>query len=483
MFDNTLLIFLKYIIIIKGGLLLIGIPRMVALFGNTFRGFKLWILARFFGILVLSSFLFIIQFLYHTLGWTPYVICAGIGFISCIRRIKRDNISFLPLLQLNEGKTIKRSFDTKYEKIIGIVGGILTMIFILLTGIHHASFPNYGDDAFGNRQHPATNIYYDNGITMIGNTEEILGRGRLGYPIHIPLFNAQLHDMAGSRNHLYTDFWQRIGYIGVLLLSFLFVYQRTGKLFNALLGPICMSALPLVYFHVIDGYMELPSIYFTIIACMLFVDYLETKQRSYLLLSLLFVMFLPNIKNDGLIVYATGVIIAMIITLGWKECRKEYQHNLIRKNVLQVFIGGIFIFIPFALIKIIYGLGYNQAQGANSGIGISSTFHPEIFSIIPGLFYKFGNFGLIGLLFIWIIYNIGKSSKNSLSTYGGRGRGFILLTCLILFIIINIVFYMTDNYQFVMNQTTVNRIYTNIFMILCCFIGLRYSSNISNQNK
>lgn len=318
---------------------------------------------------------------------------------------------------------------------------------------------------------------------MIDNTEEILWRWRLWYPIHIPLFNAQLHNMAWSRNHLYTDFWQWVWYIWALLLSFLFVYQRTGKLFNALLWPICMSALPLVYFHVIDGYMELPSIYFTIIACMLFVDYLETKQRSYLLLSLLFVMFLPNIKNDWLIVYATWVIIAMIITLWWKECRKEYQHNLIWKNVLQVFMWGIFIFIPFVLIKIIYWLWYNQAQWANSGIGISSTFHPEIFSIIPWLFYKFGNFWLIGLLFIWILYNIWKGSKNSLSTYWWRGRLFILLTCLILFIIINIVFYMTDNYQFVMNQTTVNRIYTNIFMILCCFIWLRYPSNILSTNK
>jgi Trk-type K+ transport system membrane component len=54
---------------------------------------------------------------------------------------------------------------------------------------------------------------------------------------------------------------------------------------------------------------------------------------------------------------------------------------------------------------------------------------------------------------------------------------FLLLIPLVIFVVITLVFLLTENYQWVLDQTTVNRIFTVIFIIFTFFYPIIISSN------
>lgn len=68
--------------------------------------------------------------------------------------------------------------------------GLCIIAFIVTTFIFVTHFPSYADDAFGNRHLPVINMVYDGGAKIFGQAGEILGRGRLGYPVMIPMMQA-----------------------------------------------------------------------------------------------------------------------------------------------------------------------------------------------------------------------------------------------------------------------------------------------------
>lgn len=68
-------------------------------------------------------------------------------------------------------------------------------LFIIVGLVFVTHFPSYGDDAFGNWHLPVMNILYDGGAHIFGNSDMILGRGRLGYPIMIPMLQAFVSNM------------------------------------------------------------------------------------------------------------------------------------------------------------------------------------------------------------------------------------------------------------------------------------------------
>lgn len=54
----------------------------------------------------------------------------------------------------------------------------------------------------------------------------------------------------------------------------------------------------------------------------------------------------------------------------------------------------------------------------------------------------------------------------------GRESRFLFLIPLVMFAVITAVFLFTENYQWVLDQTTVNRVFTVIFIIFAFYIGL-----------
>lgn len=101
---------------------------------------------------------------------------------------------------------------------------------------------------------------------MFGNTGEILGRGNLSYPIHIASLKALIASMMGGRHDVYLKLFQRIGLYLLLILSFVTTFKKSKNILTSIIPSILIAGLPLVFWHSIDGYHELLTTYYTILA-------------------------------------------------------------------------------------------------------------------------------------------------------------------------------------------------------------------------
>lgn len=96
---------------------------------------------------------------------------------------------------------------------------------------------------------------------------------------------------------------------------------------------------------------------------------------------------------------------------------------------------------------------------------LDQTIHREIFKYFKPIFLQEDNYGAALLLVLWSLYLLVRAiKKKDLSAV------FLLGIPVVLFILFTLVFLLTNNYQRVLNQTTVNRVYTMCFVVLFAFI-------------
>ncbi|MDR2415432.1 MAG: hypothetical protein LBD75_02210 [Candidatus Peribacteria bacterium] len=240
---------------------------------------------------------------------------------------------------------------------------IVIVVFTVFAGIDSFSFPTFADDAFGNWNAPALHIFYDGGVKMFGELSEILGRGRLGYPIHIPLYKAQIATMMGGRYEMGINVLNFLLFIVLIKLSFLRTWEKTKKAVISILPALLIVGLPLVFFHITDSYMEFPSAVFSVLTVRFLYRYLEEKELGNIVLAALFGALLAFTKNDGIIVYLSSIIIVFLgILLGSKQFGAFLRSLWEKRRYFWSLVGIlIFFYFPFLALKMWYGLGYNQS--------------------------------------------------------------------------------------------------------------------------
>lgn len=471
MFETSFLLLLKYLLL---NIFIPFIPWLLFLwifYGNKFRWFLLYLLSRFIWVWVVAFSLLNIQFLHFWIWILEYFMILWVLLIAFATKVyvKKQSINeyFKTLTLKSIVPEIKTSFLklSLTEKIFAVILSVFSIYFICISGVFNFNLPTYADDSFANRNKPAYNIYTDWWIKMFWDDDEILWRWRLWYPIHIPAYKALVSQFTWWINDIYLNTWQRLVFLFWLMFIFSITFDKTKDIFKSLLPIWLILSLPLVFFHSFEWYMELSSITYCIICVRLFYKYLEEKDFDYISLWLLFWFIISYIKNDGFVVYFPWLLFALFITL----CLKMDFWSTIKwffkdKNNLRKSVGYfIYFFIPFLLVKTIHWLWFNQAAWETSWIWLSNTVHREIFSIFPDIFFNMDNFNLvlIILLFILILFVVKKQWKENKSLF--------LYSSLAIFLILIAVFLFTDNYRFVMDQTTVNRVFTTSFILVLGF--------------
>lgn len=471
MFETSFLLFLKYFLL---NIFIPFIPWLLFLwifYGNKFRWMLLYLLSRFVWVWVVAFSLLNIQFIHFWLWIIEYfiILWALIVVFSLKVLLKKQSFKdYINTLKLkNISSKIKSSFKilSLTEKIFTIVLSIFSLYFLCISGIFNFNLPTYADDSFWNRDKPAYNIYTDWWIKLFWDDSEILWRWRLWYPIHISAYKALISNFAWWVNDIYFNTWQRLVFLFWLLFIFSITFDKTKNIFKSILPIWLILSLPLVFFHSFEWYMELPSIVYCIICVRLFYEYLEDKDFDYLSLWLLFWFVISYIKNDGFVVYFPGLLIALFVVLCFKKNLRITIKWLFqdKNNLFKSIWYFVYFFIPFLFVKLIHWLWFNQAAWEASWIWLSSNIHREIFSQFPNIFFKMDNYNLvlIILLFILVFFIIRKQRKDSKSLF--------LHSSLAIFLILIAVFLFTDNYRFVMDQTTVNRVFTTSFILILAF--------------
>ncbi len=473
--------------------LLPGVLFLRLFFGVKFKGILLYLLSRFIGVTVVAHYMFDIQFVWFTISPIAYVVLLALLIIWLVVKqsigrggSKASLSSYFETLSVRcEWNLVKESYQhlSKTAKFLTRAMWAITIIFWITWLVFTTNAPTYADDSFGNRDKPIVHILDDGGIKLFGAKEEILARGRLWYPIHIAVYKALTAQIGGGYSDVYHKLFQWLVFaIWMWFVAFI-TRERTKSIFLTLLPVTFICSLSLVFIHSVEWYHEILSAMYSILCIWAFYRYLESKDISYITLWLILGAMLAYAKNDGLVVYFPAVFISFLIILFIQKHRKNIITDYKKWNAwLGVVATWITMRLPFLYLKQFYHLGSNQAAGAESGLGLSSTLHREIFKSFGPLFWKMDNYGVALLgVFIIIRWLVGDNSlkKSRPSKIYRENLFYLILAPIALIVIFMLVFLATENYKFVLDQTTVNRVFTMCFVVLFAFLWfVVYDQNI-----
>ena len=472
MFETSFLLFLEHLIL---NIIVPFIPWLLFLwifYGQKFKWFLIYLLSRFIWVWVVAFSLLNIQFIYFWIWIIEYFIILWILLIIFILKlyIKKQPIKeYIITLKLkNIYPEIKNSFINLplVEKIFTIVLSLFSVYFICISGIFNFNLPTYAVDSFYHRNNAAYNIYFDWWIKFFGDKDDILWRWTLWYPVHIPAYRALLSKFTGWINDIYFNSWQRLVFLFWLMFIFLVTFDNTKNIYKSILPVWLICSLPLVFFHSFEWYMDLPSIMYCIISVRLFYQYLETNDFDNLSLWFLVWFILSYTKNDWFVVYFPWLLVSLFIVLCLQK-RLKLTINWFsndRFNLWKSILFFIYFFLPYLIIKIINWLWFNPSEITTLWLWLSETIHREIFSIFDEIFLNMDNYNLVLIMMLFVfISSLSKKGKFD------NSRIFVYVWVLI-FLILIAVFLFTENYKWLLNQTTVNRSFTMVFVILLWFL-------------
>lgn len=436
---------------------------------NKLKWFELYLFSWLLGFWVVSFSMFNLQFFHFWIWKIEYFALLSIlifWFIFRLFFLKEKFLDFINSLSLNfKLKVLKNSFSrlSKIEKVLFWFWFSFLFLFISISFAYSLSFPTYFWDSFRNRNGPAVNIFYDWWVKLFWARDEILGGWRLWYPIYLSIYKALISDFVWYWNDIYSNIFQYFIYLFLVLFSFYISFKKTANIFYSIIPWVLISWLPLTFFHVVDWYMELACAFYSVVVIYLLINFFQKKDYEYLVLWILFSFILAYLKNDWFVVYLPWILFWFFTFLILKKGLSSFFKSLFAKKLFYKFIFLLlFFFIPFLWIKLYHWLWFNQAAFENSWVEIHSI-HTEIFPVYKDIFFENDNYN-ISIAFLLLIL--------SMFYFWNRkdDQKIILLSVFYIFLIINLVFLFTANYQWVLNQTTVNRIFTMIFVILFVFL-------------
>jgi len=435
-------------------------------FWNKFKWFFLYLISWFAWFWVVAFSLFNIQFFHFWIWKIEYfLILFSLVFWFFLRlKLKKEIfLDFLNSLKISFSlKFLKEKFLelTKIEKIFFSIWSVFLTLFIWISFAHNLTFPTYFDDSFNNWNKPSINIFYDWWVKLFWEEDEILWHWRFWYPVYLPILKAEIASFVWYWNDIYSNLFQYLTFLFSIFFSILISFKHSRNLFKSILPWIFIAWLPLVYFHAIDWYLEYSTAAYSILTIYFLFSFIKKDDFDFLILWVLFWTILASLKNDWMIVYLPWIIFWFLFILFlqknfWSFCKKFFM----KENFLKSLFLTLYSVVPFLFIRMLYWIWFNPAT-QEEVIWLSWP-HLEIFNYYPYIFFNEDNFN-IALVFIILLFFYKKNIENK----------FVLLSSLIIFLILNAVFLFTENYKWVLDQTTVNRVFTVNLVILLAFFTI-----------
>lgn len=465
-------------LLLRSLLLNILLPRVAGIlfvrlvFGTKRTWRLLHLLARFIGVGVVAHWLFNLQFIRFGVGVGEYLLLLAVLLAAMAIKLSVTKQSITNYLHTLRMSLVREEIKTSYtslsriEKILTRLAGWLSLGFVVTSFVFTSNFPTYADDSFWNRNRPIINILHDGGVHLFGAQDEILARGRLGYPIHIPIYKSLIAGLQGGYNDIYVSLFQRLCLLFAIGFISIVTWDKTKNILWTVLPAGLICSLPLVFIHTVEGYHDLPVTLYAVVALRFFYSYLKTRDLSFLTWGLLVGFILSYLKIEGLIIYFPAIVLTLLGILLregtlWDRLKAFFTN---KKSLLLT--GGylLFFLIPFQIVRIIHGLWFNPSS-LESGEVLDQTVHREIFKQFKPIFFQEDNYGVALIIVVFSLYMLVRFLKKRQYT-----AALLVVTPLVVFVLFTLVFLLTNNYQWVLNQTTVNRVYTMCFVILFAFI-------------
>ncbi|MGO9013540.1 MAG: glycosyltransferase family 39 protein [Dissulfurispiraceae bacterium] len=319
---------------------------------------------------------------------------------------------------------------------------MLKFFFVLYES---ATWPAFGWDSLENWSSGAKYFYYVKGLMLDHGSEHFFGKGYrtfLNYPLHIPLMQVWVSVCLGNINEAYMKYWNVVYFISVVALVY-FAVRREASQVIAILAAFFLSSVPLLTYHAIDAYADLPLSYYALATAICFRRYMEKseKQRDenygFLVLIGVFSALCMWTKLEG-ILFALAFSATLLLYL------------LLKRSSYRNFIKSLFFYsLPIGIIGISW-FTFLTLNGVKGRSILAFGLHFEVIPVILKQIFFSANFNII-FLFSPLIILLG------IRTILHSDLKYLLAHLLMVMLMFLFIYIATNNYIFAMNLTAVNR--------------------------
>ena len=200
---------------------------------------------------------------------------------------------------------------------------IFKLCFVLSDGMLR---PALSVDTYGHWSAGAKAFYYDRGLMLDKGPEEFFGRAyrySVGYPLLTPLAGLWIALWTGEFHEVYVTAWAPLYYIALVSLFFTAIKREAGSK-AALIGTALLASMPLITYHAIDAYADLPLSCYALSAALCLYRFTGSGERRTLALSGFFLGLIVFTKNSGVIfVVAAALTLALYLLMERREAIKN----------------------------------------------------------------------------------------------------------------------------------------------------------------
>lgn len=366
-----------------------------------------------------------------------------------------------------------RSLNVTYKLLICVWVVWISWKFVIWF-VDIVSIPTYRDDAFWNWNFRWKVWYYKENLDFNKNSDTFLGWWYSQYPLSPSILKTYFLKFYWDMNEWIMNLESFYFYVISILLIFFTLFRHTKDIKFAFLWSYLLSSVPLYYIHGISAYFDLFMWLYFFIA--IYMSYLYMEKYISIYPVIMFIGILGYTKSEWLIVFMVSILLSfLLIRLFEKNSNKRNRLDI--GEFFRLILWVIIINMPFIVFKLIYWLGFwNWSESITKSI-IEMKFHPEI--IAPyyyAIFYEWNYNLLYFFLLILILVSLIKKKIRFDSEF------IFLLSLILWFWIIFFIYFSTFTFQFVMDQTWVNRSMIQIIM-LSVFVMVLYIYRLTDGWK
>ncbi len=369
----------------------------------------------------------------------------------------------LPLYLSIKNKTLAFNFKSWltidklkwYElSLFGLI--LLRIAFVLFENLIK---PVITVDAFANWSFRAKVFFVESGLLLNPESNYLLGAGHVFYPLNIPLMETWIFNVLGYWNDELIKILFGLFFISLLIVFYSSI-KRFASRFVALLSTYLLSTLPLLVHHATIAYADLPvCAYFTASVLFMF-NYFKSNDNKYLYISALLAGIGTWTKTEG-----TPLLIINLVVLAIFYYRSKHEKMDAIKNTLSYFMLALIFKLPWSLVNMAYHVPknlYHRIQYENIFANIYRI--PVIISYFYNKMFFYGNWNIawfVFLVFLILSYNHLKELR----------KFYTLIYIFLFFMAFSFMYYITENYRWLLDGTTLNRNVLVIMPLVIYFIA------------
>lgn len=346
-----------------------------------------------------------------------------------------------------DASPVKAAYLKRFIALVLIAWILAKVLFVLYEGFF---LPEHTSDSWEHWSSGAKFIFYEKGLALDPANEHFFGAGYLKvqrYPLNVPLMQVWISLCIGEAHEVYMKVWNALFFISMVGLLF-FALRRKTTLMTALLAAFFLSTVPLLTYHALTAYADLPLSSYALGAMICFWNAIEALKsgragyaRGLFILMGACTALCVWTKMEGLFFAA-----AFSASLGLYYLVKKISFT----QVMAFLAPLVLVSVPWYVFLMGIGVPVSYGKAELPGATMAAGIHFQVLPVIAEQILFSANFNLI-FLFLFLLIIVGY--RRILQS----GLGYLYAALLSIMAMFLVLYLGTETYRWVMNLTAVNR--------------------------